>query len=155
MSTPEVHPRDSASLKPRLLDQVRDTIRRKHYSIRTEVTYIDCIKRYIFFHKKRHPQEMAAAEIERFLNHLAVEKRAAASTQNPALIALIFLYREALRIDLEWMKNLETRKETGAFAGGADRERVRWMRESGTTGVAAPTSAIATKDPNWASCSAP
>jgi hypothetical protein len=61
--------------KPKLLDQVRETIRRKHYSIRTEATYIDWIKRYILFHRKRHPAEMGAHEMEQFLNHLAVDKK--------------------------------------------------------------------------------
>jgi hypothetical protein len=61
--------------KPKLLDQVRETIRRKHYSIRTETTYIDWIKRYILFHRKRHPAEMGAHEMEQFLNHVAVDKK--------------------------------------------------------------------------------
>src|SRR6266446_6915154 len=95
------------NVKPRLLDQVRQTIRRKHYSLRTEATYIDWIKRYIFFHRRRHPKEMGAAEMEQFLNYLAVEKRVAASTQNQALSALVFLYREVLRQDFDWMENLE------------------------------------------------
>ena len=86
--------------KPKLLDQVRETIRRKHYSIRTETTYIDWIKRYILFHRKRHPAEMGAHEMEQFLNHLAVDKKVAASTQNQALSALVFLYREVLRQNL-------------------------------------------------------
>jgi integron integrase len=98
------------NVKPRLLDQVRQTIRRKHYSLRTEATYIDWIKRYIFFHRKRHPKEMGAAEMEQFLNYLAVEKRVAASTQNQALSALVFLYREVLRQDFDWMENLERAK---------------------------------------------
>jgi len=111
MPAPDIHQRGSTRPKQRLLDQVRETIRRKHYSIRTEATYIDWIKRYIFFHQKRHPKEMAAPEIERFLNHLAVEKRVAASTQNQALSALIFLYREVLHEDLDWMDNLERAKK--------------------------------------------
>src|SRR5438552_7613274 len=86
----------TALQKPKLLDQVRETIRRKHYSIRTEEAYVDWIKRYIFFHNKRHPAEMAEPEIEQFLNHLAVQKKVAASTQNQALSALVFLYREVL-----------------------------------------------------------
>jgi integron integrase len=98
------------NVKPRLLDQVRQTIRRKHYSLGTEATYIDWIKRYIFFHRKRHPKEMGAAEMEQFLNYLAVEKRVAASTQNQALSALVFLYREVLRQDFDWMENLERAK---------------------------------------------
>ena len=95
------------SRSPKLLDQVRTTIRRKHYSLRTEKAYVDWIKRYIFFHQKRHPVEMGAPEMEQFLNHLAVEKNVAASTQNQALSALVFLYREVLKKDFEWMKNLE------------------------------------------------
>jgi integrase len=96
------------SSKPKLLDQVRQTIRRKHYSIRTEEAYVDWIKRYIFFHKKRHPAEMS--EREQFLNHLAVQKEVAASTQNQALSALIFLYREVLGKEIGWMENLERAK---------------------------------------------
>ncbi len=111
MPLPEMRSRDIARPAPKLLDQVRETIRRKHYSLRTESTYIDWIKRYIFFHNKRHPRDMGATEIEQFLNHLAVEKRVAASTQNQALSALIFLYRAVLRLDLEWMKNLERAKK--------------------------------------------
>ncbi len=96
---------------PKLLDQVRETIRRKHYSLRTEAAYIDWIKRYIFFHRKRHPLEMGAPEMEQFLNHLAVERRVAASTQNQALSALVFLYREVLKKDFDSMDNLERAKK--------------------------------------------
>jgi len=63
--------------QPRLLDRVREALRRKHYSIRTEEAYVDWIKRYIFFHNKRHPAEMGAAELEKYLNHLAVERKVA------------------------------------------------------------------------------
>jgi len=80
----------------KLLDQVRDAIRRKHYSIRTEEAYVSWTRRYILFHNKRHPKDMGAPEIEAFLTHLAVEKHVAASTQNQALSALLFLYREVL-----------------------------------------------------------
>lgn len=97
--------------QPKLLDRVRETIRRKHYSIRTEETYIDWIKRYIFFHNKRHPEEMSSREIEQFLNHLAVQKHVAASTQNQALSALVFLYREVLKKDFDWLANLERAKK--------------------------------------------
>ena len=110
MSPSEMPQRPERQVKPRLLDQVRDTIRRKHYSLRTEATYIDWIKRYIFFHRKRHPSEMGAPEMEQFLNHLAVEMRVASSTQNQALSALVFLYREVLRQDFEWMENLDRAK---------------------------------------------
>jgi integron integrase len=80
----------------KLLDQVRDIIRAKHYSIRTEEAYVDWIRRFILFHHKRHPMEMAEPEIEAFLTHLAVERHVAASTQNQALSAILFLYREVL-----------------------------------------------------------
>ena len=85
----------------KLLDQVRDSIRLKHYSIRTEQAYIGWIRRYILFHNKRHPKEMGHSEIERFLTYLAVEQHVAASTQNQALQAILFLYREVLKKDLE------------------------------------------------------
>ena len=84
----------------RLLDQVRDAIRLKHYSIRTEEAYVNWVKRYIVFHGKRHPAEMGAPEIEAFLTHLAVKETVAASTQNQAFSALLFLYREVLGQDL-------------------------------------------------------
>jgi integron integrase len=80
----------------KLLDHVRDAIRLKHYSLHTEQSYVTWIKRYIFFHDKRHPKDMGGAEIEAFLTHLAVHQRVAASTQNQALSALLFLYRDVL-----------------------------------------------------------
>ena len=87
--------------KPKkLLEQVRAVIRLKHYSIRTEEAYVSWIRRYILFHHKRHPQVMGSQEIEAFLTHLAVELNVAASTQNQALSALLFLYREVLHQDL-------------------------------------------------------
>jgi len=93
----------------KLLDQactelcrsVRDAIRLKHYSIRTEEAYVGWITRFILFHDKRHPNEMGRTEIEAFLTHLAVEQNVAASTQNQALSALLFLYREVLHQDLD------------------------------------------------------
>jgi integron integrase len=84
--------------KPKkLLDQVRDTLRAKHYAYRTEEAYVDWIRRYILFHDKRHPQDMAEADVQAFLTHLAVEGHVAASTQNQALSALLFLYRHVLQ----------------------------------------------------------
>ena len=82
--------------KPKLLDEVRQAIRRRHYSDRTEKAYTHWIKRYIFFHNKRHPLEMAESEIAQFLSSLATEGRVSASTQNQALNALLFLYHEVL-----------------------------------------------------------
>ena len=85
-----------SSAKPKLLDQVRQAIRRRHYSDQTEKAYTHWIKRYIFFHNKRHPLEMAESEIAQFLSSLATEGRVSASTQNQALNALLFLYHEVL-----------------------------------------------------------
>jgi integron integrase len=85
--------------RPRLLDQVRELCRVRHYSPRTEKTYIDWIKRYIFFHDKRHPKDMGATEINAFLSWLATSKNVAAATQNQALNALVFLYHQVLKID--------------------------------------------------------
>jgi integron integrase len=85
----------------KLLDRVRDTIRLKHYSYRTEETYVQWIRRYILFHNKRHPQEMGVPEIESFLTHLAVAENVTASTQNQALNAIVFLYRHVLQQELD------------------------------------------------------
>ena len=90
----------------KILDQVSDAIRLKHYSYRTEQTYKEWIKRYILFHKKRHPAEMGAPEIQAFLSHLATEKNIAASTQNQALSAILFLYRYVLLQPLDIPANL-------------------------------------------------
>jgi len=88
---------------PRLLDQVREAIRLRHYSYRTEKAYVDWIRRYILFHGKRHPAEMGAPELEAWLSHLARERNVAASTQSQALAAALFLYRHVLRIELPWL----------------------------------------------------
>jgi integrase len=92
--------------KPRLLDRVRRAIETRHYSRRTEKAYVHWIKRYIFFHGKRHPAEMGAAEVAAFLTSLAAESKVAASTQNQALSALLFLYREVLGIELPWLDDV-------------------------------------------------
>ena len=93
--------------EPKLLDQVRAKLRVAHYAKRTEGSYIDWIKRYILFHGKRHPREMGAAEVNAFLTHLAAEKNVAASTQNQALSALLFLYRVVLEVKLPWVDGFE------------------------------------------------
>ncbi|MBF2005814.1 MAG: integron integrase [Chlorogloeopsis fritschii C42_A2020_084] len=85
----------------KLMEQVQDAIRLKHYSYKTEKSYVGWIRRYIFFHDKRHPKDMGSAEIEAFLTHLAVEEKVAASTQNQALNAILFLYKEVLKQDLD------------------------------------------------------
>ena len=87
--------------KQQLLERAREIIRRKHYAIRTERAYINWMRRYILFHHKRHPQEMGPAEIEAFLTPLAMAGHVARSTQNQALNALLFLYREVLGTSVE------------------------------------------------------
>ena len=91
---------DDSTPPRRLLGQVRDAIRLKHYSYRTEQSYVQWIRRYILFHNKRHPNQMGVPEIEAFLAHLAVQEHVAASTQNQALSALLFLYRAMLFLPL-------------------------------------------------------
>jgi integron integrase len=95
---------------PRLLEQVRGRIRFKHYSIRTEQAYLDWIKRFIRHFGKRHPRDMGPAEVQEFLTHLAVVGRVAASTQNQAKSALLFLYREVLGLELPWLDDVEAAK---------------------------------------------
>jgi integron integrase len=92
---------------PRLLDQVRDKIRFKHYSLRTEQAYVDWIKRFILFNGKRHPRELGAGEVEAFLTHLAAVRDVSSSTQNQAKSALLFLYREVLDVELPWLDGVE------------------------------------------------
>jgi integron integrase len=93
---------EPSSPKPKkLLDQLHDAIRIKHYAYSTEKTYTHWAKRYILFHNKRHPAEMGAPEIEAFLTHLAQDENVAASTQNQAFNALLFLYRNVLHIELD------------------------------------------------------
>ncbi|MEZ5581927.1 MAG: integron integrase [Candidatus Competibacteraceae bacterium] len=95
---------------PKLLDQVRAKIRLKHYSIRTEQAYVDRIRRFVLFHDKRHPTEMGVTEVEAFLTHLAVRGKVAASTQNQARSALLFLYKEVLGQELPRLDNVEQAK---------------------------------------------
>lgn len=94
-------PTNSPPQAKKLLDQVSDAIRIKHYSFRTEKTYVEWIKRFILFHNKRHPKEMGADEIQAFIAHLATERTVSASTQNQALSAVMFLYRHVLKKDVD------------------------------------------------------
>lgn len=98
--------RNTLEQPSKLLDQVRDLIRLKHYSMRTERAYADWIKRFILFHHKRHPKEMGAPEIQAFLTYLAVGRNVAALTQQQALSALLFPYHEVLRQGLPWMDDI-------------------------------------------------
>jgi len=92
--------------QPRLLDRVRAAVRLHHYSRSTEQSYVGWIRRFILFHNKRHPSEMGRVEVARFLSALAVDRRVSASTQNQALSALIFLYKEVLGRDLPWLEDV-------------------------------------------------
>lgn len=96
--------------KPRLLDEVRNVLRRNHYSYRTEETYIHWIKRFIYWSGKRHPVQMGEAEVTAFLTHLARERSVAAATQNQALAALLFLYAKVLGQTLPWMDDIQRAK---------------------------------------------
>ena len=102
---------DAAAEAPKLLDRVRDRLRLKHYSLRTETAYSGWIKRYILFHGKRHPADMGKAEAEAFLSSLAVERNVSASTQSQALSALLFLYREVLALELPWLDDVTRAKK--------------------------------------------
>ena len=96
--------------RPGLLETARERLRLKHYSLRTEEAYLGWIKRFVWFHGKRHPREMGAAEVEAFLSDLAVRRNVASSTQNQALAALLFLYKEVLGIQLPWLEGLARAK---------------------------------------------
>ena len=98
---------DSEIGRPRLLQRVHEAIRVRHYSRRTEEAYVHWIKRLIYFHGKRHPETMGEAEVTAFLNHLAVERHVAAATQNQALSAILFLYREVLGRELPWLDGVQ------------------------------------------------
>jgi integron integrase len=111
--------------KPKLLAQVRQAIRKRHYSERTEKAYVHWIKRFIFFHNKRHPVEMAEPEIARFLSSLASEAHVSASTQNQALNALLFLYREVLNKDIGYVNGVVRAKRPHRLPVVLTRQEVR------------------------------
>lgn len=100
----------SPSHPPKLLDQLRERIRYRHYSLRTEQAYVHWVKRFIYFHGKRHPRDMGGPEVEAFLSHLANEGRVAVSTHQQALSAILFLYREVLGAELPWLARVERPK---------------------------------------------
>ena len=111
MGYPSDHPRYAASApQPTLLSVVRERLRVKHYSLRTGQSYVGWVRRYIRFHGRRHPREMGAAEVEAFLSSLAVDRKVSAATQNQALAALLFLYRDVLGIDLPWLDGITRAK---------------------------------------------
>jgi integron integrase len=101
----------SSPQPPRLLDQVREAIRLKHFSLKTEKSYLYYIRDFILFHNKRHPREMGGDEIRAYLSHLAIQRHVAPSTQTVALSALLFLYRQVLQIELPYIDNIERAKK--------------------------------------------
>ena len=111
--------------RPRLLDRVRAAVRARHYSRRTEKTYVGWIRRYILFHGKRHPSKMGAPELTRYLSSLAIDGNVAASTQNQALSALLFLYREALDQDVPWLDDVVRAKRPVRLPVVLTRDEVR------------------------------
>lgn len=114
----------AASRPPRLLDEVRARVRRLGLAYRTEQAYVGWIRRFILANGKRHPREMGADEVERFLTRLATDGHVAASTQNQALSALLFLYREVLGVDLPWMAGIRRAKRPVHLPTVLSREEV-------------------------------
>ena len=112
---------------PRLLEQLRDVIRRRHYSPRTEETYVHWVRRFIYFSGKRHPAELGEAEVTAFLNYLSRERDVAAATQNQALSALLFLYKEVLRQPLPWLDGLERARRPARLPSVLTREEVQQL----------------------------
>jgi integron integrase len=112
MSTPSPLPEIGAPAPepppspPRLLDQMRENIRLRHYSLRTERSYMDWVRRYVRFHGLKHPRELGAEHVTAFLSSLANQRNVSASTQNQALAAILFLYRDVMRVELPWLHEL-------------------------------------------------
>lgn len=109
----------------RLLEQVREAVRTRHYSLRTEEAYIRWVRRYILFFEKHHPSELGAAEVSTFISHLAVERKVSASTQTRALPALLFLYREVLALPIGWVDDVERAKKPKRLPVVFTREEAR------------------------------
>jgi integron integrase len=110
--------------KPRLLQQLREQIRVRHYSVRTEKAYVSWVRRFILENGRRHPRELGEREITGFLTRLATRHDVAAGTQNQALAALLFLYREVLRIELPWMENVVRAKRPRKLPSVLTRDEV-------------------------------
>jgi len=125
--------------QPKLLDRLREAIRVRHYSVRTEQAYVDWARRFILFHRKRHPSDMGAVEVGAFLTHLAAERGVAAATQNQAKSALLFLYREVLGIELPWLDEVISAKDSRRLPVVLTQGEVRALLHelSGTMGLVA------------------
>lgn len=116
-------------VKRKLLDQVRDLIRLKHYAYSTEKTYIYWIRNYIFFHNKQHPKDLGAREIEQYLTWLAKIKKVSSSTQNQALNSIVFLYKQVLKIDPGNFSNALRAKKSNYIPEIISREKILDMIE--------------------------
>ena len=125
MSNQTNDPGAASPIRPRLLEQVRNSIRRKHYSLRTEDSYVHWIKRFIYFHGKRHPRDLGEPEVTAFLNYLARERNVASSTQNQALSAVLFLYKEVLVTPLAWLDGLDRANRPARVPSVLTAEEVR------------------------------
>jgi integron integrase len=110
---------------PKLLVLVRNKLRTNHYSYRTEQQYLAWIRRFILHHGKRHPREMSGAEVEQFLSHLAIERKVSASTQNQALSAILFLYRQVFEIELPWLTNITRARKPARLPVVLSRQQVQ------------------------------
>ncbi|RYE61069.1 MAG: hypothetical protein EOO82_02435, partial [Oxalobacteraceae bacterium] len=110
-----------------LVDDVRGVLRARHYSLRTETAYLGWIKRFILANRLRHPSEMGHREVEAFLTRLAVEGQVASSTQNQALSALLFLYRDVMRLRMDWMEEVVRAKRTRKLPVVLARDEVRML----------------------------
>ena len=115
----------STRRSPRLLDQVREAIRVRHYSYRTEQQYLGWVRRFIRFHGRRHPRELGGPEVEAFLTHLAADRKVAAATQSQALAALLFLYKQVLGVELPWLDQVVRSKRPRRLPVVLSRAEVR------------------------------
>src|SRR5678815_249536 len=107
-----VQDKPMATRPRKLLDQVRDAIRYRHYSFRTEEAYVEWVRRFVLFHDRRHPRDLGGDDVAAFLTHLAVERNVSASTHQQALSALLFLYRDVLELELPWLGDIVRPKST-------------------------------------------
>lgn len=130
---------DPSAAPIRLLDRLRQAIRVRHYSIRTEMAYVDWARRFILFHGKRHPAEMGASEVAAFLSHLASSRDVSPSTQNQAKSALLFLYRHVLEVQLPWLDEVVAAKDQRRLPVVLTPGEVRALLHelSGTSGLVA------------------
>lgn len=135
----ETAPLSPPSRPPKLLECVRIHLRTRHYSIRTEEAYIDWARRFILFHHKRHPRDMGAEEVETFLRHLAVDRQVAASTQNQAKSAILYLYKQVRGMELPWLNEVIQARRPWRLPVVLTPSEVRelLMHMEGTTGLVA------------------